>query len=328
MGKVRDYIRSEPNREAALWPDDTSMFTQINRYRQLSDDAGIHFALPKNEEPIARSPEHTHSLRAGLDSEEHIKERRKILSEVAGPNVLELGSGTGSLLRLIGAELNGLDSLVGVEFSPHFFGHAADHLADIPEGVAAPKTVFLVRADITQMDISPRRFNTVILASILHEIKSYYSTKEVRKLLDNIYRGLKNGGKTIIYDGFRRPAGMAKMYLETPGAQKIFTAYITANKRAFDFTRDGNAIILPTTDAIEFATKANFVGWEGELEEEYYPFSLAEYETMLRETGFKIEKTQTFPEEGRYLPGVRIENVETGEDEAPSHNNVMVIATK
>ena len=84
MGKVRDFIRSRPDREAELWPGDTSMFTQINRYRQLSEDAGIGFVLPKDSEPIERPAEHTHSLHAALDSERHVRERRKLSAEVRG----------------------------------------------------------------------------------------------------------------------------------------------------------------------------------------------------------------------------------------------------
>jgi len=308
---------------------DPSCFAAIFRIRYLGyQEAGIPFSTSGENEPISRIDEHISSLQAALDSPEHAMDRSEMLREVIGPNVLELGSGTGSIVRLIGTHCDNLDLLVGVEFSPHFFEHAANRLTDIPEGPTRPKRIFLIRADITQMSIRPEHFNTIVLSSIVHEIKSYHSAEKVKRLFGKIHGGLKPGGRVVICDGFRRPGAMARLSFTTAVAKERFDAYLRTLIRPFSYTNEGGTIILPTTDAIEFAIKTQFDNWKGEIGEDYYPFTPLEYIQMLKECGFTDIRMETSPEEGDFLEGIRIEDFETGENEAGSHNNVMIVATK
>lgn len=325
---IDHYIASQPDVGGQILPGVEGYRAFVLRKALLSDLSGVHFSLPEDHEPIERQPDDLQSLQSSLDSEEHLKERQRMLQEIKGPRILELGSGTGSLIKLLASHDPELELLVGVEFSPHFHRVATNRLPDVAEASCGKTQLYMVRADITKMELNFEYFNTVVLASILHEIKSYFSPQKVKSLLREVQLGLKTGGQAIICDGFRRPDAMAKMTLKSPRLIDIFKSYCAKLPRKFVFKQSGSTIILPTTDAIEFATKVQFPGWEGELREDYYPFTLEEYEAMLKKVDLEIKEMQTFPEEGTLPDGISIVDEKTGQDEGRSNNNVMIVAVK
>ncbi len=325
---IDHYVASHPDVGGQILPGVDGYRAFVFRKALLSELSGVHFSLPEDYEPIERQPDDQQSLQSSLDSEEHLTERQRVLPEVKGPRILELGSGTGSLIKLLALHDPELELLVGVELSPHFHQVASNRLPDVAKASCGKTQLYMVRADITKMELKFQYFNTIILASILHEIKSYFSSQKVESLLREAQLGLEVGGQLVICDGFRRPDAMAKMTLESPELVSTFKSYCAKLQKKFTFRQNGNTVILPTTDAIEFATKIQFSGWEGELREDYYPYTLEEYEAMLKKADLEIEKVQTFPEEGVLPKGISIVDEKTGQDEGQSNNNIMIVAVK
>ena len=293
---------------------------------------GLSFLAPEASELVDRSQVQNLELEQYLDSAEHTGDRIRLLPYIQGPNVLELASGSGSVLQLIAQQVQNLDRLVGMEFSSYFFQHAAERL--FAEGAAAQNSeaqVFLVRGDVTKARITPSFFNSVVLASIVHEIKSLYGTDAVEAILVNAYCGLEKGGSLLLYDGFRRTNEMARLILHTSNSRERFQDYIDGVGREIPVSYDQRTPILPLSDAMEFATKLQArEGWNVELREEYYPFSLQQYRSMLEQRGFSVV-THTFPEEINPLVLRReltVLNNLTGKDELLSHNNVLCVARK
>ena len=120
----------------------------------MKELTGLEFSVLNKAEETDRTPEQADSLKKGLNSEEHLADRSKILPHIKGPCVLELGSGSGGFLQLIRESRPDLELLVGVEYSPTFFGYAAQELfADNAE--KSKPVVCLAKTDITQMEITP-----------------------------------------------------------------------------------------------------------------------------------------------------------------------------
>lgn len=294
----------------------------------MKELSGLEFnALDKAEE-TDRTPEQIESLRRGLNSEEHLKDRHKILPYVKGPSVLELGSGSGGFLKLIRETRPDLELLVGVEYSPIFFGFAAGELFTDSSETSKP-VVCLARTDITNMGITQSFYDSVILASITHEIKSFYSSEEVYRLFERIHEGLSQGGRIIIYDGFRRE-GQAHLDLLSETARQAFQTYIKQTTRKVQFKRESNGVTIPISDAIDFATKLQFEDPSTEYAEDYYPFTVDQYTSMLKEAGFDIRTVATFPEEidlSRVRKHIAVRDM-NGNDALISDNNILIVAEK
>ena len=294
----------------------------------LKEFTGLEFNILGKAEETDRTPEQVESLRRGLTSDEHLADRNKILPYVRGPAVLELGSGSGGFLRLLRKARPDLELLVGVEYSPTFFGFAAEELFTDSEEATKP-VVCLARTDITKMEITSSFYESVILASIVHEIESFYGPEEVFQLFERIYEGLKQGGRIIIYDGFQRE-GQAYVELLSPRAKQVFQTYIQQTPRKIQFERDNEGVTLPISDAIDFAAKLQFDDPSTEYAEEYYPFTLEEYSSMLQRVGFEVRTVATFPEEidiSRVREHITVRD-SIGNDALASDNNVLIVAEK
>ncbi|MDD9953033.1 MAG: methyltransferase [Candidatus Woesearchaeota archaeon] len=291
---------------------------------------GLSFPAGAETEPVARSEAQQAELQAYLDSPEHVRDREKLLEHIRGSRVLELGSGSGSMLELISAGHHNLSMLVGVEFSPYFFQHAAAKLfADKARNGDAQ--IFLVRGDVTQTSITPSFFDTAVMTSIVHEIKSLYGVAAVENIFENVYGGLAPGGSLVVYDGFRRPDEDARLQLHTAYSSERFDEYVAARNGELALSYEADEVILPVSDAVEFATKLQASeGWDVELREDYYPFSLAQYRGILEDIGFRIE-VKTFSEEidqSALAEHITVHNYATGANELTAHHNALIVARK
>jgi len=120
--------------------------------------------------------------------------------------LVDIGAGWGQFLALV---QDRVDELWAVDESP-------DRVADLRQ--KCPKArVVMSRAD--QMDLPSDYFDVVVTSQMLHEAKLFGEPGEMRRVLGEIARMLRPGGRYLLLD--HQDAGEGEVVVELPADQQV-----------------------------------------------------------------------------------------------------------
>lgn len=220
-----------------------------------------------------------------------------LLPWVLPPRIVDKGCGTGKLLVELSRRFPEA-ALVGVDVSRELLRRS-------DENTYAGGDVTLVLGDAAEPQVADGSADTVIFASIMHELYSYagYDRTRIDRALASAARELRPGGRVLVRDGVSpgaRPVRLA--LLDAPTAAR-FDRFAREFKhgRGVPFSpapaRDGAVAVvqLSAQHANEFLCKKDYVeNWDVEVHEEYCTLTAAEWEAALARAGLAVRAVQTY----------------------------------
>lgn len=107
----------------------------------------------------------------------------KLLKKKINNNVLEIGPGTGRILKILEEDLN--CRTCAVELSEEMIKYAK---------VKSPNTLF-IEDDVLNVKFSEETFDAIFMGALIHN----FPKEDAKELLSLIYKWIKNDGKILIY---------------------------------------------------------------------------------------------------------------------------------
>lgn len=208
-------------------------------------------------------------------------------------NIVDKGCGTGKLM----VELSRLfpDSrLVGVDLSREF-------LRVCDENTYATDDVALVFGNVIDVCVPPGAASTVIFSSVMHEVHSYndYRVTEIDRALANAFTELAGGGHVLVRDGVSPEPATWRLELLDEQTRATFARFSKEFRKGqgVRFTRLSDSVVeLSSHDANEFLCKKDYLkNWHIEVNEEFGPLTLAQWQLALERAGFEpmhLEETR------------------------------------
>lgn len=272
--------------------------------------------------------------------ESSLGDKIKIVDNVKSGNILEVGFGSGSLLKVL-EELG--NDVFGIDDSIESVNLALENGLD---------NVFLGDANDIEKVFEGQMFDTIIFCSMIHEVFSTERNKhtesplymanlqgalKVNQLLEQAYKLLKDDGKIIIRDGLKVPIEKEKNL--TTFTLKNDEIFMLDDYRNFHFNKemqfnltkknnDETLISCGLNDAMEFLYTYTWGkdSMEHERQERYGFLSLSSYMLLLESIGFENVNGVS------YLQSGYIENLEKVEfldlsdvsDKLPDSNMILV----
>lgn len=173
---VKDTLKAVFQHNEKLAPDEIAVRQHLEEQRR----AGAQFFDQMAEE-------WDHLREQLLDSDYYLNRLRKLVDR--SHQVVELGSGTGSLLLSL-AEEEG--EYLGVDMAPKMVEQATQKAASLGVG-----NVKFLRGEIEDLPIEPESASTVIISMVLH----YLATPELA--IREAARILKPGGIFLVHDFYK-----------------------------------------------------------------------------------------------------------------------------
>jgi SAM-dependent methyltransferase len=178
-------------------------------------------------------------------------DKQRMLDYVRPGTVVEIGPGGGVVLDLLEQRFPESDVL-GVDLSREVItaletrAKAGGHRWRVVHGAAESLPELAHDVD------------TVVFCSILHEVYSYtpppFSLASVERVVKAAYAALRPGGRIVIRDGIRPPAGTRRLRFLAPDARPTFDLYVAqfeGRKIAYE-NLPGDRVELSAADAMEF----------------------------------------------------------------------------
>lgn len=204
-----------------------------------------------------------------------------------GARVLDVGSGSGTLLRHLSAG------------QPHLELFAVEPSATLraTTGQACPD-VHVVDGDATALPYDDASMDVVVLSSVLHEVFSYngYDHGAVRAALREAARALRPGGRLAVRDGVRPDDAdrLVTMALLTDHAVEWFERFRVDFRPSHpqpgivaEDVMAGRMVRLSLGDAAEFLSKKDYqANWDAEVQEQFGVFTKGEWAGEVSAAGF------------------------------------------
>lgn len=145
------------------------------------------------------------------------------------------------------------------------------------------------------MTLVTEPIHNVVFSSILHEVFSYASgdgREAIRDVLRQAFEILEPGGRILIRDGVKPPAGRGTLIAETSEMRELIREYIAKSPLMGDEVRveqvNGNSWEGSIPSVLEIL---NTVNWgrnslPREMNELFGVFTLSEYANEIAEAGF------------------------------------------
>ena len=195
--------------------------------------------------------------------------------------LVDIGCGWGQFLGLAQERV---PELWGVDESP-------DRIADVKRSCPKARMV-ICRAD--KLTLPDRYFDAAVTAQMLHEVKLFGEEGELRKVLHEIERILKKGGRYLLLDHLDAGEGEAVARLPDEKMEQL-----TEFERKFKFYParhqlvEANVIRTSRRCLQDFLTKTwSFdTGMESmEMKETHNVFQKEELFSLMESSGFKVHK--------------------------------------
>lgn len=233
--------------------------------------------------------------------ESSLGDKVKIVDNVKSGNILEVGFGSGSLLKVL-EELG--NDVFGIDNSIDSVNYALEN---------GLENVFLGDANDIEKVFEGQMFDTIIFCSMIHEVFSYERNKhtesplymanlqgalKVNQLLEQAYKLLKDDGKIIIRDGLKVPIykenNLATFTLKNDELYMLddYRNFHFNEEMQFNLTKKNNDETLISSglnDAMEFLYTYTWGkdSMEHERQERYGFLSLSSYMLLLESIGFE-----------------------------------------
>jgi SAM-dependent methyltransferase len=189
-------------------------------------------------------------------------DKARLLDHVRPGRIVEIGPGGGVVLDLL-ADRFPTSEVIGIDASATVV--AALERRRIAEG--RRWTVQLGDAFDLASRVAPGTVDSVVLCSVLHEVYSYvehrddaggpdrrFNLASVREFCRAAFATLVTGGRLVIRDGVRPPAGTRRVRLIADDAAPLFARFVAEFPgRAIAYTRLApDRVELSSADAMEF----------------------------------------------------------------------------
>ena len=272
--------------------------------------------------------------------EQSLGDKKKIVDNVKKGKILEVGFGSGLLMRVL-EELG--NTVYGVDISEESVEHAKEN------GI---ENVFLGGADDIDKLFAPESFDTIIFCSVLHEVFStdrnnYYTDKfsinnaELRganaviRALNKAYKLLKPNGRVIIRDGvavsdrFRHDLVVFSLDEEKIHMLDDYMDF-PLNPTEYRLTEQDGKYIVATSleNALEFLYTYTWgeKSMPREREEKYGVLSLDSYKLLLQSVGFSAVSGISYLQQGYVdnLEHVEFINLTRINNRLPDTNMILV----
>jgi SAM-dependent methyltransferase len=233
-----------------------------------------------------RGPEGFAVYAAGMEAS--AGDKAKLLAWVRPGDVADLGCGTGTVLELLRRAFP--DSrLVGVDASTSMLRSCRERFPGLR----------FVRGDVSRRLFPDGSLDSIVLCSILHEVFSYkgYSYEPVRRTLRSAARALRPGGRLILRDGVKPSRNeVVRMRFRNAKTREKFLRFAGEfGSSPVSFREDGDAVVLPRRDAMEFLTKYLYEkNWRFEVKEHFGVFTLGEWEKETKAAGFRVLHAESY----------------------------------
>ena len=213
--------------------------------------------------------------------------------------IVDMGCGTGSLIRLLSKDFKESD-IIGIEGTRRFYEYCK--LQEYPNAF-----VFFYRKNILDQNFKPNSVDNIIFSSVLHEIYSYINEKVLIKVLNNTYAQLSPKGRLIIRDVIGPEDKNKIVYMKLNkknGKDEGKISELSTHAKFFEFSKDfiprkikykkeifegEDFIVLRLQDAYEYISKMNYVdNWKSEMHEEFGFWNFSDWKNNLEKIGFEI----------------------------------------
>ncbi|MCD6093986.1 MAG: L-aspartate oxidase, partial [Candidatus Omnitrophica bacterium] len=206
-----------------------------------------------------------------------------ILDYVREGNIIELGCGEGAVIALL-VERFPKSRVVGVDYNGYMILKAKKKI---------PQAEYFIR-DVLYWDDFYKfegKFDTVILAPILHEVYSFHGREKVREVIKKAFDLLKPQGILIIRDGIKPKDSQITIKFKTDFAKDQFYRFVKEFepwKISYkEEKKDSDVVVtLNTQDLYEFLIKSIYgkdYSWKDKMKGAFGCISREEYHRLLKD---------------------------------------------
>jgi len=233
-----------------------------------------------------------------------------------GP-ILEIGCGSGQVLKRMS----------------HAFPDAALYGIDADSRMIAaakrkniPNCVFYNSLAQSPVELASK-VNNVIFPASLHEIVSFSNNADVYQTFRNVHSYLTKGGVAIIWEGMRSDYGNITIS-DSPALGGLVKFARQFEYKKYFFEKTGKTKYSVSFDLLaEYVTKKDRLDIQMEYKETHFPLNHAEYEDLLKSTGFEISVFNKKPLHQNELEWIH-RNLRLEEDISNIPVYVLIVAKK
>lgn len=245
-------------------------------------------------EPVTGRKEHTTEGLAvyAEGMEKSGAEKEKLLPFVKEGIILEIGCGAGTVTELLSKNFP-KSTIIGIDNSEQMLISAQARKYSNPN-------VSILRGDALRKQFSDSTIDTIMMASVLHEVYSYnnYQGAALEKAISKACEMLVPGGSLIIRDGVMPNLKPYYLKFTKEGMPALFEKFVkdfTPRKIHYSFDLDSEFPKLNSADTYEFLSKYFYTeNWNIEVKEQFGILNVAEYCEILEKNGIKITAAYSY----------------------------------
>lgn len=224
-----------------------------------------------------------------------VDQKAELLRWIIGPNVAELGPGSGSLTELIAVQPD-ISFVMALDASVEAVAKLSERFEDSSR----------VKFATTVLGEHPkpfgfRRFDSIVASSVFHEVYSFLGEPALERIAVQLKDALVSGGRFILRDGVQ-PDGH-----ELPARMVVSERLLELAQR---FCVEGRSELRPTIEGNvvsgtrhQVAELAFTITWGGlsfdrEVEEQYQLYELQEATRFYESFGLELIYAETYTQEG------------------------------
>lgn len=271
---------------------------------------------------IAQTSNHQQYLDR-MDNSFQVSSKKFILDFIKGKNILDVGCGSGVLIRKLISHDSSLN-IVGIDLNEKSVDFCTNQGLNVKQ------------ASIDDFYFDECQFDTIIFSSVLHEFSSYAPEKARFTILPIVtalkaaYRLLKPGGRIIIRDGIKGSNDEISLLARSNDEVCAFNRYMKDTPISFESNYNISGLVMTSTEKLlkEFLFTYTWgeESYSREINEQYGILTIDEWKNVVKFCRFKINNMLISSEE--YAKYLSTHFYESELDNIFEQSTILLVATK